>query len=426
MTIHKPSPTLSYLLAFSLGLLYGLPLPGQEFVYRDHAYVPSIKSVVLGVPGLQTAYPILQLGTGRLLLEFDEIGVDSRYLRYRITHHNRDWSKSDLEDLEFLEGFNEEELRDFAFSVNTRTPYVHYWLNLPNQQARWTKSGNYMIHVYDEDTGQPLVSRRFMVVENLMRVSGQIDRPSNVSKIRSHHEIDFVVNHKDIRISNPRQEIRAAVLQNGRWDNAVVDIEPFLERPEELVFDFQDRVVFGAGKEFRHVDIRTLRSPSIDVLEIEEFEDAFEVRMKKDKKRAFHNYLSDQDLNGNFVIFSHDDDDFAVEADYAYVIFSLDSPQPMFDHDVYLMGAFTNWAIDDAYKMEYQERYSIYTAEALLKQGVYDYVYGAVSKESGEVDIGLLEGNWHETENYYTILVYYRPFGERYDRLVAVTTLSEK
>jgi hypothetical protein len=76
--------------------------------------------------------------------------------------------------------------------------------------------------------------------------------------------------------------------------------------------------------------------------------------------------------------------------------------------------------------MEYEDRYSAYFGEAILKQGVYDYIYAALPKNGGTTDFEQLEGNWHEAENYYTILVYYRPFGQRYDRLIAVTTISEK
>ncbi len=125
-----------------------------------------------------------------------------------------------------------------------------------------------------------------------------------------------------------------------------------------------------------------------------------------------------------FVIESYDDNDFDLEADYAYIIFNLESAQPLYDHDVYLVGRFTDWQIDEAYKLQYHERYSAYSGEALLKQGYYDYMYTAVSKETKEVSINMLEGNWHETDNVYTILIYYRPFGERYDRLIGVTSFN--
>ena len=62
---------------------------------------------------------------------------------------------------EFLEGFNREELREHSFSINTITTYIHYQLRIPNNEVRWTKSGNYLLHVYDDDTGEPLITRRF-------------------------------------------------------------------------------------------------------------------------------------------------------------------------------------------------------------------------------------------------------------------------
>jgi hypothetical protein len=114
-----------------------------------------------------------------------------------------------------------------------------------------------------------------------------------------------------------------------------------------------------------------------------------------------------------------------VAADYAHILFSLQRAQPLIDHDVYILGAFSNWELEDQYMMHYADRYSAYFGEATLKQGVYDYIYAAVPIADGPIDYDLLEGNWHETENYYTILLYYRPFGQRYDRLIGVEAISQ-
>ncbi|MDH3649967.1 MAG: DUF5103 domain-containing protein [Saprospiraceae bacterium] len=400
-------------------------LHGQSFENRDFLYEETIRSVQFTIPGLQTAYPIISLESGRLDLHFDEIGNDARYLRYKIEHCTKDWEPSELEELEYIQGFNGEELRDYAFSVNTRIPYIHYRLSIPNRDLRWTKSGNYLLHVYDEDTNEPLLTQRFMVVENVMKVFGDLSKTADVGLIRTHHEIDFVVKHKDIQISNPHQEITATILQNGRWDNAIMNIPPFFIQKEELIFNYQGKIVFPAGKEFRNVDFRSLEYTSRNIAEIDEYDDAFEVKMMRDEKRTYHNYHTDKDFNGQFAIQSHDDPDFDVEGEYAYVLFSLNSVQPLYDQEVYLVGGFSDWQLAPAYKMEYSERYQTYMQEVLLKQGVYDYAY-AVIGENGGLDMSPLEGDWHETENYYTILIYYRPFGERYDRLVAVTTLGEK
>ena len=160
--------------------------------------------------------------------------------------------------------------------------------------------------------------------------------------------------------------------------------------------------------------------------EVDRFQDPPEVKMKPDQKRTYQNYHLEPDVNGQFVIKTNEDDDSDVEADYAHILFSLESAQPLFDFDVYLIGGFCDWQINPQYQMYYEDRYSAYFGEATLKQGVYDYVYVAMPKNGGAPDFELLEGNWHETENYYTILVYFRPFGQRYDRLIGVTTISQK
>lgn len=409
-------------------VLFSIPclLSGQDFVSYNNVYQPTIKSVLFTIPGLYTSAPIVNLGGGSLYLSFDELADNARYLRYRIEHCNRDWTPSDLEQMEFMEGFNDEELRTVEFSVNTRVPYAHYELQIPNQDFRWTKSGNYLLHVYDEDTGEPMLTRRFMVMENIVKVIATLKKPADVSKINTHHEIEFTVNHKDFPISNPRQEVSATVLQNYRWDNAITGVEPYLVQADELVFNYLDRLVFPAGKEFRSVDIRNLRFPSQNVAEVDRFASTPEVKMKPDEKRTYQNYHLEPDINGWFVIKTNEDDDSDVEADYAHILFSLQSAQPLFDQDVYLVGGFCDWQINPAYKMEYEDRYSAYFGEAILKQGVYDYIYAAVPKDGGTPDFEILEGNWHETENYYTILIYYRPFGQRYDRLIGVTTISQK
>lgn len=402
------------------------PVSAQEFVNYDHVYLPEIKSVIFTIPGLYSAAPIVSLNGGTLSLSFDELTTNGRYLRYQIRHCNRNWEPSDLEQMEYLEGFNDEELREFQFSINTKVSYVHYELTIPNPDIRWTKSGNYLLHIYDEDTREPILTRRFMVMEGIARISGYLKKPANVARMNTHHEIDFSLHHKDFNIANPRQEIRAVIMQNYRWDNALYDIEPFFIQPNQLKFNYQDQLVFPAGKEFRSVDIRSLRFPSKNVLEVNQYLEAPEVKMKPDASRTYQHYHSEPDVNGGFVVKTNDDDDSDVQADYAHILFALESAQPLPDHDVYLVGGFCDWQIDSRYKMEYEERYSAYFGEATLKQGVYDYLYTAVPRSGGAPDFELLEGNWHETENYYTILVYYRPFGQRYDRLIAVTTISEK
>ncbi len=395
---------------------------GQEFRNEDCVYNKEVKSIQFTIPGLQTAFPIINLGD-RLTLDFDILNGNARYLQYRVQHCNADWTHSDLDQMEYLEGFNDEELRNHSFSINTKIPYTHYSLSMPNADINWTKSGNYLLHVYDTDSKEPLFTRRFMVVENSMKVSTNIRKPSDVSKIQTHVEIDFVVNHKGIVIRNPTTEVKATVLQNGRWDNAIEDIPPFIFRNEELIFDYQDQLTFPAGKEFRSLDIRSLRNTNRDILDIEEFGDAWELKLTLDKTRTYLEYVTTEDLNGQYIIQSYEDRDFNLESEYVYLLFSLESKSELEDQDVYIIGKFCDWHLLPENKMEYDERYGVYFGELLLKQGVYDYQYVALPRNVRDQPQDL-EGNWHEAGNSYTVLVYYRPFGGRYDRIAAVESVG--
>lgn len=432
--------TLHYrnLILLSFLMSASIQLGAQDLVNYDRTYIESIKTLRFWVPpnglregrqeeGQDSLLPFVNLRGEKLKLEFDEIADDSRYIRYKIQHCDADWTISDLDELEYIDGFNDSEIRDFDFSISTRIPYIHYRLELPNRDVQWTKSGNYLLHVYDEKTGAPLFTRRFVVSEENVQIIAQLSRPTAVDKMTTHHEIDMVVRHEGFAIRNPRLEVHALVMQNGRWDTAIDNIEPFLVQPERLSFDYQNQITFSAGKEFRTCDFRSLRYPSIEVSEINEFDDAYEVVMKVDDKRTYHDYVTSLDLNGQYVIQSYDDENYDVEAEYAYVMFSLKSTQPILDHDVYVMGAFSDWNPGHSYYMNYDEDRGLYFGEVLLKQGYYDYIYALTpAADTTKFETSPLEGDWHETENKYSVIIYYRPFGGRYDRVLATYTQSDR
>jgi hypothetical protein len=247
-----------------------------------------------------------------------------------------------------------------------------------------------------------------------------------VGKSDTHQEIDFSVTHKGFDIRSPRTELSVTVLQNGRWDNAIQGLKPLFSRAEEQVFDYQNKVIFPAGKEFRYLDLRSLRYGTENIAQVEFINDRYEVTLYTDEKRSRGGYLEFEDINGNFVIDNFDDRDAVLESEYASVLFSLASPAEMYDYDIYLFGAFTEWLLKPEFKMVYNPAVNAYVGKAYLKQGYYNYMYAAVPKNGGEIDFEPVEGNWYEARNDYTILVYYRPFGGRYERLIGALTFSSR
>ncbi len=401
-----------------------IPIQYEDFVYQD-----NIRTVQMKVDGMNNMNPvILPLNGGATVeLSFDELTDDVMDYVYKIILCNADWTpNTEMNEMEYLDGFTNERITNYDFSFNTFENYVHYKVTLPNEDIRWTKSGNYLLLVYDEEDEERLIlSRRFMVVDQSMRIRSTINRPMNFKIMRTHQEIDFFVNHKGINISNPQIEIKTAILQNGRWDNAIVGLKPLFVKPDELVFDYQNQIIFPAGKEYRYANLTSFRYKTDRVANlIDDKIDGNIVQLMTEQSRAFVPYLFEQDINGNFIINNEHRNDNDLESDYAWVHFGLEKPLEMEGGDVYLFGALTDWGIHERFRMDYDENLRRYKARIQLKQGFYNYHYVFVKHGTQTVDLEELEGNWHETENNYTILVYYRPFGTRYDQLVAVQTIN--
>lgn len=415
---------------FTIHIMYA---QDEGLRYENFIYKSNIQTVQFHIDGLLTSYPILDLGASTpLLLSFDDLDGDSKNYTYSVEQCNMYWEPSNLAQMEYIDGFTEERIEDYEFSFNTLQPYTHYRLAFPNNRMRFTKSGNYLLKVYDNENGKSLaITRRFVVVEPLVGIAPRMVRPNVAGKMQTHQEIDFVVNHEKLKINRPMQEIRAAVLQNGRWDNAITDLPPFLYRPNELIYDYQDKIVFPAGKEFRPLDIRSMRYRAQGIASIQQTDDNYEITLQKDLKRVNDAYFQRVDIDGNFVIENNDRSnlDPDLTCNYAEVLFPLSSPQPFYDYDVYIVGALSDWQLKPEFKMVYNNAVNAYVAKVQLKQGYYDYMYGLVpvknkAKTTPVPDFSEIEGNWYETENQYTILIYYRPFGERYDRVIGAATFN--
>jgi hypothetical protein len=74
--------------------------------------------------------------------------------------------------------------------------------------------------------------------------------------------------------------------------------------------------------------------------------------------------------------------------------------------------------------MRYDSEKRQYECSMLLKQGWYDYQYVFVKDGEDTPVTGPFEGNHYETENDYSILVYYRNPRERYDRVIGSATAN--
>ena len=108
------------------------------------------------------------------------------------------------------------------------------------------------------------------------------------------------------------------------------------------------------------------------------------------------------------------------EADYVNVHFYLEKLKTLSsENKIFIVGDFNNHEINDKYKMRFNSNFNLFEAEIKLKQGFYNYKYVLVDKNNNIIPGGI-DGNFDETENEYNVVVYYRDFGQRFDRVVGV------
>ena len=365
----------------------------------------------------------MQLGKMNALhLSFDDLDARDKRYSYKLFHCDRNWEATDVDEMEYLDGFNGEEFSSSYHSLHTRIPYVHYDLFIPNQYVKMTVSGNYLLAVFDED-GYVIITKRFLVVEPKISVYGEFVYPRDVSKMKSHQSIKLDLDYEDFYIRDPMNEISVTVLQNFKWFDAIYNVKPKNVISTRITFDAFDPFIFPALKEFRNFDIRSLAYTSRFVYSIKAYPNKIDVLLERDKKRTYANFISDPDANGIFI-FDNTDNQYGIQgAEYANVGFTLESPLPIEDHDVYIIGGFSDWQLYDSNLMSYDVEQAAYTADLLLKQGYYDYYYALVNEE-GDINLSSLEGDWYETGNSYQVLVYTKEFGGYFDRLIAMYTVK--
>lgn len=385
----------------------------------DFAYEPQIKTIELSPENSPLTPAVISLGQSDLVLKFDDLSPDRDSYHARVIHCNYDWTKSDLQDLDFLSVYNEFPLNNSEFSVDTHIPYVHYWLSVPLVKL----PGNYVLMVYRGTNKEDLIlTKRFMVFDSQVTFTknGNLIGAGSIANLNQ--QLNFTVNYSNVAIPNPLLDIHVSIRQNQRWDNMATDVQPSFmhELDKELEYRFFDEAkMFRGGNEFRFFDLKSLNNPGRNVGYVAKTKKPYDVFIAKDKPRTDEAYSQYNDLDGGFTIDNYDYKDLAF-TNYANVTFSLATP-PV-DGEVYVAGGFNYWNLNQDNKMQYDSAQRLYTRTILLKQGWYDYQYLV---KSTTLPPYYFEGSHFETENYYEIFVYYKPFQPRADLLIGYLRLEK-
>mgnify|MGYP006278973395 CR=1 FL=1 len=395
----------------------------QYFRYDTHVYDTNIHSLDLHKKGLPLSKPVFRLNSAKkqLMLSFDDFRDKVRDYSYRIIHCTALWEPSEIRRSEYVRGFGEDYIEEYRFSYNTIQPYIHYELVFPQEDMMPLISGNYLLVVYPTNApDKPVLSARFMIFEEKVGITAEIKQATSPRHMHTKQEVDFTIHPRSLYIANPNRDLKVIVQQNERKDNKIIDIKPLNITQNKLEYNYEDRNLFEGGNEFRYADLKSFKYQSEQVAKIDVFGKENHVYLYPDPSRRTKSYTTVEDINGKRLIKTTEYDDSDIEADYAWVHFTLPQDAPLIDGGIYILGELTNWELNEQSRMKYNYRNKAYETRLYLKQGYYNYMYAFLQNGSDQATLQRFEGSHSETENNYTIYVYYRHPGTLHDKLVAV------
>lgn len=394
-------------------LLFLLPM---RLSAENRIYDPQVKSLQAVVNQDWLSPAVMRLhGNDHLHVSFDELSHDYHRYIYRLEHCEADWTSSEeLFDTDWLEGFNDNVIEDFEHSINTTVAYTHYQLTIPNDKCRLKMSGNYRLHIIDEDQDEEILTVEFMITEQAMNLSMAISTNTDIDTNLCHQQVSFGLKYGSLSVTDPQEQLQTVVMQNSREDNWRWNVRPSAVSQNGLEWNHRKELIFDGGNEYRKFEVLDPSHPTMGIDRISWDGEYFQAFPFVCEPRP--NYLYDEDTNGSFYIRNSDNRENDITSDYVWVNYRLKSPY-MTEGSVVIDGRWTTEA-PETYVMEYDEANKFYTTSILQKLGYYSYQYLWVTDNNMTHPLPS-EGNFYQTENRYQVLVYYKGIGERTWRLAA-------
>ncbi|QZK99607.1 DUF5103 domain-containing protein [Flavobacterium psychrophilum] len=375
----------------------------------------NIKTVTF-TQNTNNVIPVFKLGEP-FQLSFDDLfGTEEDYY-YTIAQYNYNWTPTLLSKNEYLNGNDNQRIQDYENSFNTLQIYSHYRLNFPNNYTQITKSGNYLVSIFNSNK-EIIFTKKIIIYEELVDVPMQVKRARNVTDNKYKHNLEFSIKSNSILFQNPVQNVKIILLQNGKWDNAIVNIKPQYTIGNDLIFKYDKETQFFAGNEYLYFDNKEIRVATNTIAKVNSNTGLYNSHLYTDSARKYKSYSYYPDINGNFKIRNLTAQNNDIEADYSWIYFTLFAINAPASTNIYITGMFNNNTISPENKMDYNTNKGVFEKAILIKQGFTNYNYTVLDSQNNISDKDPIDGNFYETENQYTAIVYYRQNGELYDRVI--------
>lgn len=375
------------------------PLPG------------SIKGVQLFRKNYPGSPPIIRLGSSdQIMLRFDELSsVGGRY-RVKITHHNKDWSPSGLADIWVFESSSETDFGGGELNQSERPNFFSYSFAFPNREIKFNVSGNFLLHIYDYQSGIELFSLPFFVTENEGELQPDIETIFNAGPFgAAMHELSGKYSFPPF-IEFPQYDLSYQLVQNRYWGTDVLPNETSFTGQDYTSFRTTRNQLFAGYNEFYNLDLRNLSTQNAQIFGIERAETPQIVILQTD----YFNFSSD---TRTITETGFGRPLQTTEAAYLNVIFRYETQGAISrSEDIFLVGDFNQWKVSDQFKLKYNAESGFLESTALIKQGIYNYRY--VVFEDGEIKPLRNQETLNQKPQEYAAFVYYQDPQQQYHRLL--------
>jgi hypothetical protein len=176
---------------------------------------------------------------------------------------------------------------------------------------------------------------------------------------------------------------------------------------------------FIGNYEFKYLDLRTFDADGRQILEYQPGVTPARIILRRDI----------QNLDARPGVFSAASNlGFPMDdrsSEYAQVEFNLetDFSNPK-SSDIYIVGHFNNWMINDLNRMTYNTDEEMWKGRALIKQGEYAYKYVLVEQNKIN-DLGL-DHSFLSPQQQYLTFIYFKDPNRNFDRLLKVDRIIQK
>jgi hypothetical protein len=379
-----------------------------------------VRTVLLHRTGHESALPVIAIGSGQTLtLSFDLVGEQGAGpVSVFFYHADRHWNRR-LLAVEYMRGFQADDIRDYEPSAATRVPYTNYAYRFPNRTIEFTRSGNFIVRVTElGDERAVLFERPFFLTEEIAEVD--MDVRSGLGAGLGGPFLQPVAQIRPpARFDSPIFEYDVCFARDGRFDLVRCADEPTLlgatlfqfYLPEDRAFGppdprhVLDLSVIGAGPQIAAVDMSTT---------------PYSVELAPDDERFTPAFFDEGLLSGQSLVESavRTTSRPGIFGEYVDVTFRYvpEGREPLAGR-VFLSGSFNGWVIDPSYRLEWNGASRQYEGTFLLKQGQYTYTYHVEDPQERARRARTLEAG---RPTLYTGFVYLRDPAYNTDRLLAV------